>query len=74
MTDNHSSAAPPRDRPVEDDLPERFSIVAGGGFHSLLGRMGLLDDNLPNARLRYVNLIQHSLAFFFENNLLAFHR
>ena len=50
MTDNHSSAAPPRNRPGEDDLPERFSIVAGGGFHSLLGRVGLLDDNLPSHR------------------------
>jgi hypothetical protein len=31
------------------DLPERFSIVAGGGFHRLLGRLGLLgDDQLPS--------------------------
>ena len=33
---------------AEEDLPERFSIVAGGAFHILLGRLGLLeDDGLP---------------------------
>lgn len=34
----------------EDDLPQRFSLVAGGGFHAFLGRIGLLgDDMLPSS-------------------------
>lgn len=32
-----------------ENLPERFSLVAGGGFHTLLGRFGLLEeDQLPS--------------------------
>jgi hypothetical protein len=32
-----------------EELPERYSLVAGGGFHALLGRYGLLeDDQLPS--------------------------
>jgi hypothetical protein len=35
----------------QEDLPQRFSLVAGGAFHSLLGRLGLLeDDMLPSRR------------------------
>ena len=35
--------------PAEGDLPERFSLVAGGSFHALLGRFGLLgEDRLPS--------------------------
>jgi hypothetical protein len=34
-----------------DDLPQRFSLVAGGAFHDLLGRFGLLaPDGLPSRR------------------------
>ena len=37
------------DTGVDTDLPERFSLVAGGGFHALLGRFGLLEaDELPS--------------------------
>ncbi len=33
----------------EEDLPERFSLVAGGLFHSALARAGLLEeDGLPS--------------------------
>jgi hypothetical protein len=33
----------------EEGLPERFSLVAGGGFHSLVARFGLLEeDGLPS--------------------------
>ncbi len=42
----HISPAHDPGQSVEDDLPERFSIVAGGGFHTLLGRLGLLSDDL----------------------------
>ena len=32
----------------DDDLPERFSLVAGGAFHALLERLGLLSpEQLP---------------------------
>ena len=47
MTDARGSAT--TDVAVEADLPERFSLVAGGGFHSVLGRLGLLqEDQLPS--------------------------
>lgn len=38
--------------PGEDaDLPEHFSLVAGGGFHQFMGRLGLLgEDQLPSYR------------------------
>lgn len=33
---------------TENELPERFSLVAGGGLHALLSRLGLLgEDQLP---------------------------
>ncbi len=34
---------------TQEELPERFSLVAGGAFHTLLGRLGLLEsDMLPS--------------------------
>ena len=41
----------PTDEGAEEDLPERFSIVAGGAFHAVLGRLGFLEgDGLPGRR------------------------
>ena len=46
MAEHLRSHAHPGEDLAEEYLPERFSIVAGGGFHRLLGRLGLLEDDL----------------------------
>ena len=53
MADERDSVA--TDVAGEADLPERFSLVAGGWFHSVLGRLGLLqDDQLPSLKAALV--------------------
>lgn len=40
---------------ADSEIPERFSLVAGGGYHALLGRCGWLnDDGLPTTRTALV--------------------
>lgn len=48
MSDPGSGSAERAVGSTGEDLPERFSLVAGGAFHALLGRVGLLaPDGLP---------------------------
>jgi hypothetical protein len=51
----------------DEDLPERFSLVAGGGFHALLGRFGLLEaDMLPSrAAALWLALLAFSIPAIF---------
>ncbi len=55
MTD-HRAPTHSRQESGDQDLPERFSIVAGGGFHSLLGRLGLLQEDLLPSRAAALGL------------------
>jgi hypothetical protein len=45
-----------------EDLPRDFSLVAGGAFHALLGRLGLLGDDMLPTRGAALGLAL--LAFF----------
>lgn len=58
---------------AQEDLPERFSLVAGGGFHAMLGRIGFLgDDQLPsfNAALVLAFVAWSIPAFFVASQSL----
>jgi len=58
----HPSEVDSSDNDSRQDLPERFSLVAGGAFHALLGRMGALGpDRLPT---RATALALALIAFF----------
>jgi hypothetical protein len=51
MSDEIAGAGAGKGASGGDDLPQRFSLVAGGAFHGLLGRFGLLaPDGLPSRR------------------------
>lgn len=62
MNDLDSDKAVPTVADLTGDSPERFSLVAGGGFNALLGRMGLLEADLLPSRRAALGLAL--LAFF----------
>ena len=49
VASDRSEAAPDTEAPASGELPESFSLVAGGALHGFLGRLGLLEsDSLPS--------------------------
>ncbi len=62
MANNGAGRSQSTDHPQSDDLPDKFSLVAGGAFHALLARLGLLEaDGLPSRAAAFGLAL---LAFF----------